>query len=270
MNWFRIRAIIKKDISAITARKSLWMPLILVPFILCLILPCVMLLLSIKLGGKAPIHNSGSIDKLFKLYTIPAEFITSDQKFVYVFMNYAFIPMFMILPVMTSSIIAAYSISGEKEKKTLETLLYTPVSNKELLTAKLLAAFIPAIVITVVSFGTYFCVGNIISLIYLKTMIIRSFIWIPAILMLSPAISLLTLSLNLIISLRAKSSQESQQLSGLIVLPLVFLLISQLQGLLVLNTFYLILFSLILFLLSMVIINKIAPRFDRESIINTL
>ena len=57
------------------------------------------------------------------------------EQISYIFLNYTFVPLFMIIPVMVASIIAANSVVGEKERKTLETLLYTPVTNREFLTA---------------------------------------------------------------------------------------------------------------------------------------
>jgi ABC-type Na+ efflux pump permease subunit len=41
---------------------------------------------------------------------------------------------------MVSSVLAADSFAGEKERKTLEALLYTPTTDRELFTAKLLEA----------------------------------------------------------------------------------------------------------------------------------
>ena len=45
---------------------------------------------------------------------------------------------------MISSVVAASSFVGEKERKTLESLLYTPIDIASLFWGKLLSAFIPA------------------------------------------------------------------------------------------------------------------------------
>ncbi len=113
--------------------------------------------------------------------------------------------LFMILPLMASSIVTANSIVGEKERKTLETLLYTPVTNREFLVAKLLNSFIPAVLIGCAGFAGFFLVLNLIYFLHRNMLIIHSWIWMPAILLLSPSVSLIGLSLTLMVSLKAKS-----------------------------------------------------------------
>ena len=62
---------------------------------------------------------------------------------VVLMLGFLFAPMFLILPLMVASIIGADSIVGEKERKTLEALLYTPATDRELYLAKLLSAVVP-------------------------------------------------------------------------------------------------------------------------------
>ena len=45
---------------------------------------------------------------------------------------------FLIVPIMASSVMAASSFVGEKEKHTLETLLYSPLSLRQLFQSKVL------------------------------------------------------------------------------------------------------------------------------------
>ena len=73
-------------------------------------------------------------------------------------MGQAFSSMFLLMPMILPSIIAAYSIVGEKTNHTLEPLLATPVKTWELLTAKMLASFIPSMVLTWLA-GSIFVVG---------------------------------------------------------------------------------------------------------------
>jgi ABC-type Na+ efflux pump permease subunit len=72
---------------------------------------------------------------------------------VYMLNLYAF--MFMILPVAIPVTIAAYSIVGEKTTRSLEPLLATPITTTELLTGKALAAIIPAVTVTWLSFAIF-------------------------------------------------------------------------------------------------------------------
>jgi ABC-type Na+ efflux pump permease subunit len=49
---------------------------------------------------------------------------------------------------MCSGVIGASSFVGEKEHKTMESLLYTPISMERLLRAKILGVFVPSYIIT--------------------------------------------------------------------------------------------------------------------------
>ena len=127
---------------------------------------------------------------------------------LFIFLNYTFLPFFMLVPIMASSVIAANSVVGEKERKTLETLLYTPVTSRELLVAKELAVFLPAMLIAYVSFALYFLVTNGIALALRGILLVRSPVWIPGLLLLAPAVSLLALSVSILVSLKARNFME--------------------------------------------------------------
>ncbi len=58
---------------------------------------------------------------------------------------------FLLLSMIVPSTIAAYSIIGEKTSHTLEPLLATPVRRWQLLAGKMLAALLPAVLVTWVS-----------------------------------------------------------------------------------------------------------------------
>jgi ABC-type Na+ efflux pump permease subunit len=60
-----------------------------------------------------------------------------------------------LIPVMLPTTIAAYAVMGEREQRTLETVLTTPVKDRELLGGKMIAAVVPAIVIAWLLFGVY-------------------------------------------------------------------------------------------------------------------
>ena len=51
--------------------------------------------------------------------------------------------------------VAAYSVIGEKQGRSLEPLLVTPITTFELLAAKVLAALLPAVALTFFCFALY-------------------------------------------------------------------------------------------------------------------
>jgi len=66
-----------------------------------------------------------------------------------------FMLLFMMVPMIVPITFASYSIVGEKSTRTLEPLLATPISTFELLLGKALAATLPAIAATWLSFFLY-------------------------------------------------------------------------------------------------------------------
>ena len=109
--------------------------------------------------------NMGDIEPLLRMLPAalnPATATTSPEAlWVIVSSCYLFAPFFLIVPLMVSSILAADSLVGEKERKTLEGLLYTPLTDAELYVAKALVAMLPALALTLVSFVIYTIVVNV-------------------------------------------------------------------------------------------------------------
>ncbi|MCK4516312.1 MAG: hypothetical protein KAU31_13705, partial [Spirochaetaceae bacterium] len=113
MNQSRVRAIVKKDLKEIMANKMVVMPMIVVPLVLCVLLPGGLTYLALKLD-LAAINGATLIEKVLPAYAIPTEFATTAAKIAYVFLNYMFVPFLMLIPVMMSTIVAANSVVGEK------------------------------------------------------------------------------------------------------------------------------------------------------------
>lgn len=134
--------------------------------------------------------------------------------------------MYMLIPAIIPLSIAAYSIIGEKNGKTLEPLLATPLSTAEILIGKSLAAVIPAVAVSWLSYGllvaeAWFGAGPDIARMFLLQPV-----WLVAILLLSPALSILSVELGVIISARSSDPRAAQQISVVFVLPLLGLMLA--------------------------------------------
>ncbi len=269
MNWRRISAIVRKDLGEVTASKAVTIPMTIVPVIFCLVLPAVLLLVGLN-GGAASLGNVDAIARIVDRYPVPAEFVTTVDRLLYVFLNYTFLPFFLLIPILVSSVIAANAVVGEKERGTLETLLYTPVTNRELVVAKLAGSFVPAMIVTVGGFIGYFALSNAIFWAYRGTLVVRALIWVPGLLLLAPSVSLLGLSAALLVSMKAKTYLEAQQMSGLVVVPFVALVYAQLGGLVILGPLVVLLLAAAVLGVTWLLFSKVASRFNREQILMNL
>src|SRR5438132_13559410 len=79
----------------------------------------------------------------------------SDDGRIQLFLFQQFLMMFLITPVTGAMALASHAIVGEKQARTLEPLLATPLGTFELLTAKVVGALIPTFAISAVGLIAY-------------------------------------------------------------------------------------------------------------------
>lgn len=255
MNWRAIFAIVWKDVKVLSRTKGVMLPLIIVPLFFTLIFPAVFASLPQLVGFTGMAQPLEELNQLFRRF--PANFQQAlspydpTQQLVVLMVVYYFAPMYLILPLMVSSVVAADSVAGEKERRTLEALLYTPTSDTELFIAKLLSAWLPAIAVAWGGFITYSIVVNIAAWPTFGYIFFPTPMWWLLALWVAPAIAGIGLGVTVLISARVNTFQEAYQLGGLVVLPVVALMISQGTGALYLGTFFVFLLGLFAWIIDL-------------------
>ena len=207
-------------------------------------------------------------EKLIELFMavvkdVPVPLETEEQQFVYIFINYLLPSLFLLVPIITASAVAANSFVGEKERRTLESLLFSPVSIKTLFVSKVIASFIPPFFVSVISFILCGFVINGLGYPLFGMMIFPSMDWLVLIVCLSPMVTLMTVLLNVLISSRVKTFQEAQNIGGVIILPVVGMMAGQASGLFLVGTKMLLLISLAILILNAVLLQRITKYNDR-------
>lgn len=145
-----------------------------------------------------------------------------------------FLILFLMIPTIVPLTIAIYSVIGEKQNRTLEPLLATPVGVGELLAAKSIAATIPAVVVTWLAYFLYLAaVAQLGSPAAVRAVVSPR--WVVAMLLLAPLLTLLSVNLGTLISTRVNDTRTAQQVGGLVVVPVVALGIAQVTGRVVLD-----------------------------------
>lgn len=263
-----IRVIAKKDIKSILATKQILIPMLILPAILCVIMPA----LIIYLFQTYNLSLVNGLDQMLRLVgEIPGkegEIIRgmSDQsaQAIYLFVNYMLPPLYLLVPVITSTMIAANSFVGEKERRTLESLLFAPINIKDLFIGKLFAAFLPAICI---AFGSFLLGAFIINLLtygQFTSLLFLTTNWLMFLFLIVPSLTVLTILFNILISARVKGFQEAQQIGGMIVLPIIGLLIGQVSGLFFFSPMIILLIGLVLIVISVFLLLQIAKMNERH------
>jgi ABC-2 type transport system permease protein len=254
----RTRAVFQKELLEILRNRLLLFTLIPLPLIF-VIIP----LAFVYFAGDQPVSPQEA-----QMYArLSPEFAAMDPALVMqIVVIGQFMFMFLLIPMIVPMTIAAFSIIGEKQSRSLEPLLATPIRTWELLLGKAMAAVLPAVAVTWIAYGIVLAGLRILAhpTVFAS---VASAMWLLALLVIAPLLALLAVSLGVLISSRVNDTRVAQQIGGLLVLPLVGLGIVQTAGL--------ILYSLPMFVAGAVAIAGLAALvlaaavrlFSRETIL---
>lgn len=215
--------------------------------------------------GQAPPKNSG--DLVAAAQANPALAGLGAIELGQAFVGQTFSSIFLLLPLLLPSIIAAYSIVGEKTNRTLEPLLATPITTWELLTGKILAALIPTVAITWL-FGAIFVGG--MAAVAVSPRVFAAIVspgWLTVVLLCTPLLGVIAIAVMVAISARVNDPRTAQQLSAWVVLPFLLFFFGQLAGLIVLGPLAALGAALALGLIAAVAVWAATRLFQREVIL---
>lgn len=254
-------AIIKKDFRGVAANRRLFPALFLVPSFLALVLPSIFVI-AVHFTPDDP-----DILKLLALVPQAAPGQSLELTLWGLLLNSILPAFFLVIPVMASSITAASAFVGEKERHTLETLLYCPLTLRQIFQAKVLASFLVSMVVSLLSFAAMFLVveGEVF---FLAGQALRPSVnWLAVLLLVSPAVSLIAVTLIVRGSAKAQSVEESQQAAVFLILPLLLLVVGQFAGLFLMSFWLLLGLGLLCGALAWILLRKSMGRFTYERLL---
>jgi ABC-2 type transport system permease protein len=184
-----------------------------------------------------------------------------------IFIISEFMMLFMILPVAIPVTIAAYSIVGEKTTRSLEPLLATPISTGELLIGKAVAAVLPAVLATYAAFGL-FAIGSWI--IVANKILLASLLdarWLIAIFIVGPLLAIMAVTFSLMVSSRINDPRVAEQISMVIIVPVLVGFFGQIAGWFILNKELITITALVMLALDAFLVYLATRVFQRESIL---
>jgi hypothetical protein len=138
--WRIVRAIALRDLRLLVANKITVISMVVLPLVIFVALPL--------LVGLVPTTMNVPVDNLDILVDVmpeeeAAELPADPDARLAVLLGYLLAPMFLLVPLMLSVVAAAGSIAGERERRTLETLLLSPATDRQLFLAKTAGAWVP-------------------------------------------------------------------------------------------------------------------------------
>jgi ABC-2 type transport system permease protein len=247
MNSNAVQAIVRKDLKVVIRNKAVSIPLIVLPVIMLVGMPAAAALMP-KNGVMGDIQSM-----LAPLQAMLTGYDEAQIAVVYLLV-YMAVPLYLLLPLLVSIAGACDSFAGEKERKTLEALLYTPTTDWELLLGKLLSAWLPALGIAWGGFLLYIVMANLAAWPVMGRLFFPTTMWLILAVWVAPAVAGLGVGAMVLISSRAQTFQGAYSLGGLVVLPVLLPLVMMLSGALLFSAWVLALLGLLFWAIDAVLL----------------
>jgi ABC-2 type transport system permease protein len=254
----RVRTIIDKEWEEILKNKGVFWSLVLLPLLLTVAFLAVFYFMHLEA------QRTGTLDVNAQIPAYLAMYEPADAAMI--MMVNQFMIYFLIAPVALPIYIAAYSVIGEKQARSLEPLLATPVRTWELLLGKAVAAVVPPVVAGWVSYvlfviGARFLVSDVVMRAILSPM------WVLSIAFLGPLFGVLSVLVGIIASSRMNDPRAAQQWSALFLVPLVGAGMALMFGVIAASVWTFVVGALLVAAADAVVLHIAVRLFDRETIL---
>lgn len=256
----KVKTILRKEWAEVFKNRMVIFTIIFMPLLFSA-LPLIML----GTTGNAGVGDmSAELPKQFS--QICPEGLSGGECFQ-VYMASQFLLLFMMIPLIIPVNIAAYSIVGEKTTRSLEPLLATPVTTAELLLGKNLASVIPAVIGTWLGF-LVFAIGA--GLIVNNPKVMDALLdptWLLAIILIGPLLAVLSVNFSLMVSSRVNDPRVAEQVSAVIIVPVLGLFFGQISGLFLINRDLILIMAAFLIAVDAAVLYLAVRLFQRETIL---
>ena len=241
MSWASVWGIVRKDVATVLRNRGVRLPLLLTPIVVLVVIPSLLVLggEAMVAGGQVPMGEGaspfGQLGDEEVQDSVVGEIVDPQARWTVFVLEVFLAPLYLLVPLIVATVIAADSFAGERERGTLEALLHSSASDRDLMTAKMLAAWLPAMVVSLTGFAVYSVLANLLAWPSLGRIFFPSTTWLLLAFWVTPAVAALGLGLMVIASSRVQSLQAAHQIGSLLVLPVLLLLIVQISGIFLLQ-----------------------------------
>lgn len=272
MNRVAIAALVRKDLATILRNNGVRIPLVAAPVVILVLIPILLVTGGNLLASSTPIvidqfaGGTGLGAELDQATTEAVTGVDGPGAWAAFVLQVFLAPLYLLIPLMVSTVIAADSFAGERERGTLEPLLHTATTDAELMTAKFLASFAPAVVVALGGFALYTVVANAVAWPYIGRIFFPNRTWLLLAFWVAPALAALGLGIMTMVSSRVQSLQAAHQAGSLLVLPVILLLIAQITGAIFIDARFALLMGALIWLCSAVLVRFAGRHLHRETL----
>lgn len=227
----RVWTIARTELKQLIEARDFWMPMMILGGIFFLVIPTILLFAITSIGDIHAVHQISQAVQLLPAKARAAVRGKSEQgQTAYALAVFLLAPVAVVVPLTISTAVGASTIVGERERGTGEFLAHSPASVHEIYLGKLIASVVPGYVTTIVGFGLYSLIVNLLVGPKVGGWFFPTTQWWVLMLWVVPPFVLLTLSVVLRLSARVKSTAAAQQASGLVTLPLIMIAYAEATG----------------------------------------
>jgi len=237
LRWGQLATVARTDLKQLIQAKDFWGPMVGLGAIFFCVVPMILLFSLTSIAGVEAVEQiSQTLEVLPEAAQASIEASTGGEEATpqgqasYALAVFLFAPVAVVVPLTISTAVGAATIVGERERGTGEFLAHSPAGIREIYLGKLLASLLPGYATTVVGFGIYSIIVNLIVGPEVGGRFFPTTQWWILMAWVVPPFLALTLSLVLRLSARVKSTAAAQQASGLVSLPLIMVAYSQSTG----------------------------------------
>jgi ABC-2 type transport system permease protein len=174
---------------------------------------------------------------------------------------------FILIPTIVPTVVASYTIVGEKLNRSLEPLLATPTTDLELLLGKSASIFIPSVLVTWVAFVPFVFIVDVTTYPIFHYNPLPNEVFLIGVYLLAPLICIFSILCNVIVSSRVSDVRSAQQIGSLVILPFIAMLVMILLGAASLNIGTMLLFASMVVLADILVMFIALRTFRREEIL---
>jgi len=261
----RVAALLGKELADLRSNPAIFVPAI-ITGVISIAMPFVIAIAIPYFTGEQLAGSSDFRVALEMYRDQPATRRLDPEGAIQAMIFQQFLILLVLTPVAGAMSVAAYAVVGEKQARTLEPLLATPITTFELLVAKVLGALVPGIALVIVCFALY--LGGVA--LFAHPGVYRTLFFPRALLtifLLGPLASLAALQLAVCVSSRVNDARSAQQVGALIILPISVLLVAEFTNNVQLTSRVVLLISAFLAALNVGLMAIGIRLFDRESIL---
>ena len=177
-----------------------------------------------------------------------------------------FLVFFLLMPAYIPLSIATFSIIGEKQARSLEPVLATPIRTLELLTGKSVAALVPGVA---AGWCTYVAFVALASIVYGPALfgVVTDPSWLAGVFLLGPAVGLASVVAGVIVSARVNDPRVAQQIGGVVIVPIIALVLAQASGTVLVGPLGYVLLTIAVLVVALAGLRIGIRLFDREAIL---